>query len=223
MATYPYISGPGNITQILQLLRKNFPSSVTSDTVKKYGLASNNESYVINALQFIGIIGEDGKRTQVGHEAFSQHGDAEFQEAFSAIVRDAYKDLFDLWGDGAWTLKKSDLVGFFRSADKTSDVIGARQASVFRVFAALSGYDEVAPSTKSKAAPKAVPKVAPATAKKLASAPAGTAHAAAAAKGQPASPSVALTVRVEINLPAGGSKETYDNIFKSIKENLLND
>lgn len=30
-----------------------------------------------------------------------------------------------------------------------------------------------------------------------------------------------LTVRVEINLPADGSKETYDAIFKSIKENLL--
>jgi hypothetical protein len=30
-----------------------------------------------------------------------------------------------------------------------------------------------------------------------------------------------LTVRVEINLPADGTKETYDNIFKSIKENLL--
>ena len=27
---------------------------------------------------------------------------------------------------------------------------------------------------------------------------------------------MALTVRIEINLPANGSKETYDNIFKSI-------
>lgn len=34
---------------------------------------------------------------------------------------------------------------------------------------------------------------------------------------------IGLTVRVEINLPTDGSKETYDNIFKSIKENLIND
>jgi hypothetical protein len=33
---------------------------------------------------------------------------------------------------------------------------------------------------------------------------------------------VGLTVRIEINLPAGGDKETYDTIFKSIRENLLN-
>jgi len=32
---------------------------------------------------------------------------------------------------------------------------------------------------------------------------------------------MALTVRIEINLPAEGSQETYDNIFKSIKANLI--
>ena len=38
----------------------------------------------------------------------------------------------------------------------------------------------------------------------------------------PSCNSVGLTVRIEINLPAGGDKETYDAIFQSIKENLLN-
>ena len=33
---------------------------------------------------------------------------------------------------------------------------------------------------------------------------------------------VGLTVRIEINLPAEGDQETYDRIFKSIRENLLN-
>lgn len=220
MATYPYISGPGNITQIILLLRKNFPSSVTSDTVKKYGLASNNESYVINALQFLGIIGEDGKRTDVALDAFSKHSDTEFQAAFGKIVREAYKDLFDLWGDGAWTLGKSELVGFFRSADKTSDVIGARQASVFQVFAGLSGYENVAPVAKPKTGAKNAKKASPPAAKAPA---APVVHAPSSTKGPPAAHAMALTVRVEINLPAGGSKETYDNIFKSIKENLLND
>lgn len=30
-----------------------------------------------------------------------------------------------------------------------------------------------------------------------------------------------LSVRIEINLPADGSQETYDRIFRSIRENLL--
>ncbi len=33
---------------------------------------------------------------------------------------------------------------------------------------------------------------------------------------------VGLTVRIEINLPANGTQETYDNIFQSIRKNLLN-
>jgi hypothetical protein len=58
MASHPYISGAGNITQMIGFLRKNFPATVTSDTVKKLGLASKNESYVINVLQFLGLIDE---------------------------------------------------------------------------------------------------------------------------------------------------------------------
>lgn len=33
---------------------------------------------------------------------------------------------------------------------------------------------------------------------------------------------VALTVRIEVNLPAQADQETYDRIFKSIRANLLN-
>jgi len=30
-----------------------------------------------------------------------------------------------------------------------------------------------------------------------------------------------LTVRIEVNLPADGDQETYDNIFRSIRKNLI--
>ena len=123
MATHPYISGPGNITQMIGFLRKNFPASVTSDTVKKLQLASKNESYVINALQFIGLIDEKGRRTDKGHEVLTTHDEEAFKKAFEGLVRDAYKDLFDLRGEDAWTMPKDDLIGYFRSADKTSEVI----------------------------------------------------------------------------------------------------
>jgi hypothetical protein len=47
MATHPYISGAGNVTQMVTQLRKSFPATISSETVKKLGLAPNNESYVI--------------------------------------------------------------------------------------------------------------------------------------------------------------------------------
>ncbi len=70
MPTHPYISGPGSVEQMIGYLRKNFPSTVSSETVKKFSLAPNNESYVINALQFLGVIDEKGQRTEKGHDVF---------------------------------------------------------------------------------------------------------------------------------------------------------
>ena len=32
-----------------------------------------------------------------------------------------------------------------------------------------------------------------------------------------------MTVRIEINLPAGATKENYDHIFQSIKANLIDE
>lgn len=205
-------------------LRKNFPSTVTSETVKKFSLAPNNESYVINALQFVGVIDAEGKRTAKGHDAFVL-GDDAFPKAFAALVRESYKDLFEIRGEDAWTLSKADLTAYFRTTDKTSEAIGARQAGVFQVFSRLSGFEASLTNGSTVAAlkPKAVKAKAP-SAKPPKATKAGTAaksHEELVNK--PARKDMAMTVRIEINLPANGSKETYDNIFKSIRANLIDD
>lgn len=220
MASHPYISGPGNVAQMIGYLRKNFPANVTSETVKKFGLASNNESYVINALQFVGLIDEAGKRTEQGHDVCVLPDDA-FPKAFEGLVKAAYSDLFDIRGDDAWTMTKQQLTSYFRTADKTSEVIGGRQAGVFQVFRVLAGHE----TSEEKSTPKSAAK---ARAPKAKAAPASRAKATNAGddvrKAEKVVPEekkdMALTVRIEINLPANGSKETYDNIFKSIRANL---
>jgi len=230
VASHPYISGAGNIGQMIGYLRKNFPAVVTSDTVKKFGLASNNESYVINALQFLGVIDQDGKRTDKGHDVFVL-GDPDFTVAFENLVRDAYKELFELRGNDAWTMTKQQLTGYFRTADKTSEAIGTRQANVFIMFRNLAGHEQADDGAAAKSAAK--PKQArqnPAQPKRK-SAAAGAPKSDAAElfasegpkKGGDSRRGMALTVRIEINLPAGGSKETYDNIFKSIRANLIDE
>lgn len=222
---HPYISGAGNIAQMLSHLRKNFPAMVNSETVKKLGIASNNESYVINALQFLGVINEEGKRTDNGAEVFSIHDDVEFKAAFERVVREAYKDLFDLRGDDAWKMDRSALVNYFRTSDKTSAAIGARQAAVFEMFARFAGHGEI--EAKPKPAPRA--NSAASNKKKPTSAASKKAEARAetpvhlAANDGASKRDMALTVRIEINLPAEGTRETYDNIFQSIRANLLNE
>ncbi len=222
MATYPYISGPGNVSQMIGFLRKSFPQTVTSETVKKLGLAPNNESYVINALQFVGLIDADGKKTDVAAKVFSNHKDEDFARSFAELVKRAYIGLFDLHGDGTWTLSDSDLITYFRQTDQTSAIIGGRQSGLFRIFSALAGHGDTPPAkknSKSKVAkdrPNPKGRTSAKTSSQVQQLPAQPPVAAPHAK------DFGLSVRIEINLPADGTRETYDSIFKSIRENLLN-
>jgi len=94
--THPYISGAGNISQMIGHLRKSFPEKISSDTVKKLGLAPNNESYVINVLQFIGVINGEGKKTPEASSVFANHKDEDFSKSFGELVKKAYSTLFEL-------------------------------------------------------------------------------------------------------------------------------
>jgi len=138
MATaHPYIGGGGAIIQAVNHFRRSFPSTVTADTLKKLGIAPKNESYLINILRFLGIIDEEGKRTEEAAKVFNIHEDTGFQKAFGAIVKNAYVDLFALHADAAWELDSNALITFFRQADQSSGIVGGRQASTFRTLAAL--------------------------------------------------------------------------------------
>lgn len=219
MPFHPYISGAGNITQMIHFLRKSFPATVNSDTVKKLGIAPKNESYVLNVLQFIGVIDKEGNRTDRGHEILTTHNEEQFRGAFKSLIKDSYKDLFDLRGDDAWSMNKNELIGYFRNSDKTSEVIGTRQAAVFQALKAIVGYGEILVLQKSSSG-KTTTKISNSKSKKLAYTPASSISSTPVTLSKK---NMALTVRIEINLPTEASAETYDNIFKSIRANLLND
>jgi hypothetical protein len=210
-------------------LRKNFPASVSSETVKKFSLAPNNESYVINALQFIGVLDEEGKRTKVGHDVFVL-GDDAFRPAFEGLIRDSYKDLFEIRGNDAWTLGRQELISYFRTTDKTSEVIGGRQAGLFQAFRTLAGHVQASEGSPKNGAAKPrqmKPRAAPAKRPKAVEVAVDMAHAADTpnVKQSPKDGrrEMAMTVRIEINLPTGGTQETYDAIFKSIRANLIDE
>jgi uncharacterized protein DUF5343 len=221
--SHPYISGPRNIAYMIKHLRKNFPTTVNSDTVKKLGLAPQNESYVINALQFVGVIDDDSKKTAEAAKAFSSHKDGEFASLFEKMVKKAYHALFELHSDQSWSLPKDELITFFRHSDQTSDAIGGRQASTFQVFAALSGHGEVA-EKREKSGTSNTTTRGNSTIKGKYSKPSNqSTKTILEAELTPGDPVVdfGLSVKIEINLPSDASAETYDNIFKSIRKNLI--
>lgn len=218
---HPYVQGPGALVQAVTHLRKSFPATVDASTLKKLGIAPNNESYVLNVLRFLSLIDQESKKAADATKTFNLHDEAAFSKAFAGLVSEAYSKLFELHGDGAWDLDNDALITFFRSHDQTTAVVGKLQASTFKVLAAYAGHGDVpvhkAPGNKTQKAPA---KQASQKAAKVAT-PAAQA-APLPVKNDNASSVVGLTVRIEINLPADGDQETYDRIFKSIRDNLLN-
>ena len=227
MATekHPYTSGPGHIGATITQLRKAFPAVVNADILKKFEIAPNNETYILNILKFLKIIDPEGKKSATVAPLFHKNDD-EFAPGFANLVHDAYSDLFNTYGEGAWDTPQSKLIAYFRTHDDTTELVGTRQANTFRALAKMSGKltanPEPAAKPKSASKGKAVAKKSqPSGAAAPAPAPSIHAPASPPNPGQPSS-GMALTVRVEINLPAGADQATYDAIFKSIRENLMN-
>jgi hypothetical protein len=220
---HPYVHGPGNLVPVIAQLRKSFPNSVTADTLRKLGFAPKNESYVLNVIRFLGLIDQEGNKTETGSNVFKLHEDTVFTEEFRKIVLAAYKDLFELHGEDSWGLDTDKLISFFRSSDDTSALVGKLQASTFKILASFSGYGEVpTPKTTSTKIPSAEGKRATKKPEKVIDS-AETQPSVQSAKSARETRSFGLTVRIEINLPADGDQKTYDRIFKSIRENLLNE
>jgi hypothetical protein len=213
---HPYAPAPGGITSAISQLRNSFPSTVNADTLKQLGIAPKNESYVINVLRFIGAIDKEGKETEEAVTVFSHHSDTDFQKAFEKLVETAYADLFALHKGATWSLSFDKLISFFRSKDRTTALVGRLQAQTFQLLAAFAGHGTV--PTAAQPAPKAPVKARPAKPKPEKPAPSVTREQS----GNGSARDFGLTVRIEVNLPPAGDQETYDRIFRSIRENLLN-
>ncbi len=219
---HPYIPSGGLVQTAFQQFRKSLPSKIDSATLKKLGLASSNEGSLINILKFVGIIDKENTKTKEGAQLFAIHDDEKFGEALSVLIKAAYAELFELHGEGAWSLDRDALISYFRQADETSSVTGSRQALTFQTLATLAGKRQEQISTRNSNGPRTIPKEQKTNPKKTPSKPLPISPEPVANNQFSSTPPVGLTVRIEINLPANGSQATYDNIFESIRKNLIN-
>ncbi len=225
MPNYPYISGQAPLVAAFAQLRKSAPPTVDASYLQRFNIAPANESYVISILRFLGLIDDDGNWIEENASYFYGDDDS-FEKGLEATLRSAYSKLFDEMGDEALDADSNSLAHWFRAIDKTSELVGKRQASTFKTLAALAGHGELpsrstTTAKKSTAGSKASAKrtTPKKTAKKSATknSMGGDGGGVAIDGGQ----DVGLAVRIEVNLPASGDAETYDAIFASIKKHLM--
>lgn len=228
--TYPYISSQASLVKAVEQFRKSFPAVVDSALLKRLQIAPGNESYLINILRFLGLIDEGGAKVDSTADAFYGSED-HFRTGFTALVKNAYGPVFSELGADAWAADKEDLAHWFRMTDKTTELIGGRQAATFLTLAALTGQG--APLDTSKVASK-VSRKAPSktservprgetTARQAGSGARSTGGATVVTAGRDSlpDPGVALSVKIEINVPAGATADEYDAMFSSIRKHLF--
>jgi hypothetical protein len=228
--TYPYISAQASLVKAIEQFRRSFPAVVDSALLKRLKIAPGNESYLINILRFLGLIDDSGAKVEVAANAF--YGSEEhFRSGFTDLVSKAYEPVFTELGADAWNAGRDDLAHWFRMVDKTTELIGGRQAATFLTLAGITGHGapiEVKPPAKSgsKSPTKPAAKKAPSS---VAGAPTevqkntDVQSSAGAGDGGGASIEggpIGLSVRIEINVPVGASAEEYDAMFASIRKHL---
>jgi len=221
---YPYVGSQGPIISVVNQLRKSFPKAMSINTLKKMGLAPKNEYQVIKTLKFLDILDKNCNRNEEVINIFLLQEDDKFKKEFSILVKKSYSDLFNLHGEETWNKDLKPLITFFRQSDQSSETVGKRQANTFIALAGLSGYGKLS-EPKSYGAVDLQKKTKSAKTKDkkdINKTKLEVDIEDAEMKENNGKREFGLTVRIEINLPSGGDKETYDNIFKSIKENLLN-
>ncbi len=233
---HPYVSSNKALSETITQFRKSFPKVVDANTLKKLGIAPNNESYIINIIRFLKLIDEDGSSTKLAQDVFSHHDDQKFQEELSNVVKVAYSDLFDTRGEDAWYLDQASLISYFRATDKSTAVVGTRQANTFMVLSGFCGKREL-PTVRTSSGIGKASKTGKGTKATRSSAGGKDARSGNVNKSEPAEGPVStasvtqntaareggLTVRIEVNLPSGADQDTYDRIFRSIRENLINE
>lgn len=224
MPMFPYAQPMGALDKIISKLRSSFPEKVDAAVLKKLAIAPNNESYIINTIRFLGVIDKESARTQAAHDLFVL-GDDDFKNGFATMIKEAYKSLFDLHQDDAWALEKPKLVSFFRTEDKSTELVGNRQTDTFIRLAEIGGKREAGVSANGNAPKREAVKRSStdsvrAKAKKPSKSDAAGVEPKVPRTGDSAA--VSLAVKIEVNLPATADQGVYDAIFKSIRANLIN-
>ncbi|MCD1268544.1 hypothetical protein B5M43_006705 [Microbacterium sp. MEC084] len=224
--TYPYISSIGGLVKAVEQFRRSFPNAVDAAYLKRMKIAPGNESYLINILRFIGLIDDEGVKVEEAANAFFGNED-HFRAGLSEIVSRAYAPVFEELGPDAWTASRDDLAHWFRMVDKTTELIGQRQASTFLALAGLTGRGtpfDAKPTPKSStraAKPKATrdSSAADATSSRKAVSHGGTSNTEKEHANRSDGP-IGLSVRIEINVPVGATADEYDAMFASIRKHL---
>jgi hypothetical protein len=202
---YPYTTVPGKLRDLLQKAPKiGIPEKLTVAWLKKAGWTSSNDPSMIPVLKHVGLLGTDGRPTDLWDAVRAQ--DAPNKARLADAVRKAYSDLFSLYPD-AHRKDAEALRNFFRANTTAGDQAQTKMVQTFQVLIEFGDFDEVVPEDTGKGAAAA----SGADKKK-------EEHGKIPISGVPG---MTLNVNIQLQLPATSDGEVYEKLFEAMRKHLM--
>lgn len=87
------------IANVLEVIRRRrdrgLPDQLTTEVLEQVGIASGNVSRTLQALRFLGLMAEDGRKTDL-MERIGKASTAEYPGILADLVRNAYQPVFTI-------------------------------------------------------------------------------------------------------------------------------
>lgn len=201
----PYMPSVKNLHAILDAIQNaGAPDAFGLDFLKDLGFTSSNDRSVIKVLKYLGLLDSSG-RPQAAYKEFMDHTIA--KHVLADRLHQAYDDLF-LADKDAHTRTSDKLKGWFKTKTGAGDAVAKKMATTFKSLASYADFSKAGKKKPKVEVPAPVPERAPTPSVERKELPAGEA-------------ALALTYRIEVNLPDTTNVDTYRAIFRALREELL--
>lgn len=204
---YPYTTVPGKLRELLEKIPSiGRPEKVTVAWLRSAGWSSSNDRSILPVLRFIGLIGDDGKPTELWTAARSPS--PANKALVGQAIKSAYADLFALYPD-AHRKDTESLRNFFRTHTGGGDQVQAKLVQTFQTLTEFGDFDSTS-----------IPAEVLEQAAERDAAGSGLRNAGQGRKLSSAAP-VSLTVNIQLQLPATADAGVYDSLFASMRKHLV--
>jgi hypothetical protein len=181
------------------------PDKVTVSWLKKAGFTSSNDPSMIPVLKFVGILGQDGRPTNLWDAARAPT--RENKARLADAIRKGYADLFAIFPD-ANRRDVESLRNFFRQNTSGGDRVQRLLVQSFQVLVEFADFDAEVPEDA------------------VAGEGDRDGHAQAPIRQRrekviPDVPGLTLNVNLQLQLPATSDGDVYEKLFGAMRKHLM--
>ncbi len=209
MLTSRYMTSTKNLPAIMQkIIDGTAPPKFTVAHLRGIGFKSSNDQGILPLLKDLGFLAADGTPTARYHD---YRDSSRSKIVMGEALHQAYEEIFHI-KEHPTKADRAAIEGRFKSVHNASDRVAEFQAATFLALLDLADLTG-GPGMKKQQKQADVPE----------EPTGGKSRSADKAGGLPGGQFSGLRYNIEVHLPATKDVEVYNAIFRSLRENLLDD